>query len=186
MTRLALVRDQEDAQPSDDDPRSAGRPEPCEPGATDLAWYYEWAVKHRSVADIAAELGVTHSAVHDVVRRTELWMRRELFADVVALRVRQTELLERAAAELLQKWGDSSDIRFLAEARRLLLDIRKMWGVDKPPRAEAADARTEEPDRVAGRSRADALRAQAARLIQAADELDGEPGESECSVNSSL
>lgn len=172
MTKFAIVRDQECDPSTDNGTRSADRPEPCEPNATDLAWYYEWAVKHRSVADIAAELGVTHGTVHDVVRRTELWMRRELFADVVALRVRQTELLEQAAAEVLQKWSDSSDIRCLAEVRRLLVDIRKIWGIDKPPRAEAAEAGTEELERVAGRSRADALRAQAAKLIQAADELE--------------
>lgn len=180
MTKLTIVRDQDDARtPDDDDPRSAARTEQTAPSATDLAWYYEWAVKHRSVSDIAAELGVTHSTVHDAVRRAELWMRRELFADVVALRVRQTELLEQAAAEVLQKWSDSSDIRCLAEARRLLVDIRKIWGIDKPPRAEAADVETEELERVAGRSRADALRAQAARLIQAADELTIKPGQSE-------
>jgi hypothetical protein len=145
--------------------------EPYQPSAGDLAWYQEWAVRHRSVSDIAASLDVSYHVVHRVVRRVEEWLRLELFDDVVAFRVRQTEALERAAAQALQRWTETSDIRYLAESRKLLVDIRKMWGVDKPQQVEAKDSRSEGLERVAGIDRAEALRLQAARLLEVADEL---------------
>ena len=179
MPKRAPARKMESSDEPLDDLKSpiAGKPiEPYQPSARDLAWYQEWAVRHRSISDIAAGLDTSYHVVHRVVRRVEEWLRLELFDDVVAFRVRQTEALERAAAQALQRWTETSDIRYLSESRKLLVDIRKMWGVDKPQQVEVKDARTEGLERVAGLDRAEALRRQAARLLETADELSsGEP-----------
>ena len=179
MPKRAPARKMESSDEPLDDLKSpiAGKPiEPYQPSARDLAWYQEWAVRHRSISDIAASLDTSYHVVHRVVRRVEEWLRLELFDDVVAFRVRQTEALERAAAQALQRWTETSDIRYLSESRKLLVDIRKMWGVDKPQQVEVKDARTEGLERVAGLDRAEALRRQAARLLETADELSsGEP-----------
>lgn len=140
-----------------------------------------------NAADLDVDGGFTHVqlSVADVGGNAQLgcgfyimleeWLRLELFDDVVAFRVRQTEALERATAQALQRWTETSDIRYLAEARKLLVDIRRMWGVDKPPQAESKDARVEGLERVAGQDRVVALRLQAARLLEVADELSGRP-----------
>ncbi|MBS0207086.1 MAG: hypothetical protein JSS49_29775 [Planctomycetes bacterium] len=148
-----------------------------DPTPAEWLWYFEWAAKHRPVAVVAAAHNRDFHQICVAIRRVAAWKRQEKLFDIDNFRIRQTETLENSALEALTLWDEKRDIRHLAETRRLLGDIRKLWGVGKPPPAVKADARTDGLARVAGIDRIEALRAQASQLMQVANELEKPDGD---------
>ena len=74
MPKRAPVKTLETANESPEPDRhsgGAGPIEPYRPSARDLAWYQEWAVRHRSISEIATGLDVSYHTVHRVVRRVD-------------------------------------------------------------------------------------------------------------------
>lgn len=154
------------------DPGREQRSTPAyDPTPAEWLWYFDWAAKHRPVATVAADHHVEFHRILVAIRRVDAWKRQEKLFDVDNFRVRQTETLENAALESIALWDEKHDIRYLAEARRLLGDIRKLWGIGKPLAAAKADSRTEGLARVAGVDRITALRTQASQLIEIAEKL---------------
>lgn len=114
---------------------------------------------------IAAEIGITQSAVWKMLRRVEQRVLAGLKDSVVRMKATQTAQLENLLDEALQAWekskepaqsvtkrtvtgqGDNPTVEetvtqqmkgqcgnptFLAEARDVLADLRKVWGIDAP------------------------------------------------------
>ena len=170
------------------------------PSEVHLAWYREWTIKHRRMTDIAIDAGVTRQAIWHAVHAVKEWLRLELFDQIVEFRERQTECLDQMASEALESWRASKglhkvtttkkcadgnevatreeelcgDPRFLAEARSAMADIREMWGVNKPQKIEVVDDEGNGFERVAGMTRAQAIKARAERLMQRAKHLEAQ------------
>lgn len=146
-----------------------------EPPARELAWYYEWAVNHRRQADIAREAKVSRPIIHRAVHAVHEWLRQQTIDDILVDRMRQSETLEQAAAVCLKKFYATLEVPYMEEARKILADIRKMKGVDKPEKLEI-ETDSDGLARAAGMSRADAMRAMAAVLMKNAESADSAEG----------
>lgn len=142
------------------------------PPTRDLAWYHEWSVNHRRQADIAFEAGVARQTVHKAIKRVDAWLRGQLIDDVLAQRARQTEALEQLAAECRIAWVKTGDIGYADEFRKVLTDIRRMLGIDKPQQVEVTVDNG--LDRVAGVDRDAAIRAQAEALLATIGDSDAD------------
>lgn len=150
------------------------RHEGAQPSARDLAWYRDWSVNFKRKFQIAADANVTRSTVSRAIDKVDAWLKQEMIDDVLAQRVRQTEFLEQVAADCAKQWQTSQDVAFAEQARKILSDIRKMWGMDKPQSINITSSEGEGLERVAGLSRSEAIRQEAAKMLAAASAVDGE------------
>ncbi len=91
-------------------PANASQSTDGTPSEGHIAWYREWTVRFRSIRSIAADSGAAPSVVHRAVHKVALWVRLELFDDIVEHRHRHTEQLEHVASEALQAWEKSKEI----------------------------------------------------------------------------
>lgn len=138
-----------------------------DPSRADHELYLEWSAGYRSVADLAHERSDSIQTISQSIRNTARYLTHRS-RKIVAIRVRQTEALDRAIELAMKIWKEKTDVRFLSEARKAMADIRKMWGRERSD----TESRRNGPSRVAGASRVESLRVQAARLLQVADSLD--------------
>lgn len=162
---------------------------PWEPDAEQMA-IYAAVCRGEKQRDVAAARGITQQRVSALCKKIDAWLWPQYMDEIRELKARHTQSLMHIFAESMAAWERSKrpgkvrtvkhstgenggldrtrrtepqvgDPRYLAEARAALDDIRKMWGADKPPVDKPEGA---EDERVAGMSREDALRQQAARI----------------------
>src|SRR5262245_36598631 len=110
-------------------------------------------------ASIAAEVGLTRSGVTMLLARPHRRALRRVDERVLLLKQDQTEQLEHKHQELMDAWqrskgasksltrraggrgggpevtttsveGQGGDVKYIAESRAVLADIRKIWGAD--------------------------------------------------------
>lgn len=108
----------------------------------------------RTQGEIATELGITQPSVSKILARLEQRVLGELAGSVQELELRQAARLEYLYREAVDAWESSKplsavdgsaaaerrapgDRRFLAEARTVLADLRRLWGLDAPVKVEA-------------------------------------------------
>ena len=152
-------------------------PENADPTPVELDWYEQWAIDHRRLLTIAREADVSLRDVIQAIRKVGLWLREHAFYSAEVIRDRQSALLEELASRCLEQWKPGDAMAPIEQARKLLADLRDLWGADKPPALPPNDDLV---IRVDGLDRIQALRRQAAVLEQAADvlESDGAAGDS--------
>lgn len=93
-----------------------------EPNEVHLAWYREWTVFHRSIADIARDANVDRSTTHEAIHKVKEWMKLRLFDNIVDFRHRQTQTLESMIAEALVAWSKSKEIGVTEEFESVTVD----------------------------------------------------------------
>ncbi len=149
-----------------------------EPSARDLDWYLQWTRDYRRPTAIAADCNppVSKSTVARALTRVGHWMRLQLFETVVKIRMRQTHALEHRIEETLHEWEQGKDVKYLNQARGMMAEIRRMWGVDAPARLEL-ETRSVNLPRVDGMTRAEAIEATARTLLATAESIKRGAGE---------
>lgn len=135
-----------------------------EPSARDLVWYRQWTVEHMRQVAIADAAGVKPPCVNRALKQVDAWMKSQVIDDIITHRTRQTEALEELASECRKKWVSSGEVEYAEQFRKILADIRKIHGLDKPTQVEVS-TEVGGLQRVAGMSRDDAIRSQAAKLL---------------------
>jgi DNA-binding CsgD family transcriptional regulator len=96
---------------------------------------------------IGDKLGIDQTTVSKLLARVADRRLKELRDKVDRQRGEQTDQLSHLLDEAMQAWelsqldahsGPAGDPKFLAEARALLADLRKLWGLDAPTKLEHA------------------------------------------------
>jgi predicted DNA-binding protein YlxM (UPF0122 family) len=144
-----------------------------EPTPRQAAWHHEWSVLNKSYPEIAKESKVSRQAVFMAVRKVDDYLRTELIDDVIYDRRRMSAAIEQLVAEAIGKWKETFNVEYLRAALSGMSDYRKMWGTDKPTKIAIENTDSDGLERVDGKSRAEALRDQAAAMMQRAQELGG-------------
>lgn len=107
-------------------------------------------LRGRTQDEVARELGISQPTVSKILARVEARVSADLASDAQNHRLRQSARLEYLYREAVDAWEFSKptasvprhtaavgDRRFLAEARSLLADLRRLWGLDAPVKVEA-------------------------------------------------
>ena len=144
-----------------------------EPSARDLSWYHSWSVKFVRQCEIARAANVKRETVCVAIKKVDAWLKSQMIDDILSHRVRQTETLEHVVSECLEKWVETKEVEFAEEARKILSDIRKMWGMDKPQKIDITTTEGEGLERVAGKPRSEAIKLEAERMLAAANAVEG-------------
>jgi predicted transcriptional regulator len=131
----------------------------------------ELAVQGSSQHQIASDLGISQAAVSKLLTRVEARVLRDLAETLERQKARHTLRLEHLYSEAMRAWTDSQadatrrrqrksrggrgeatvaeivtenqhgDPRYLDEARKMLADLRKLWGLDAPQKVDLRAAR---------------------------------------------
>jgi hypothetical protein len=141
------------------------------PSERDLGWYHQWAVLHRRLGEIAAEANAELLEVRQAVDKVDAWMRTRVIDDVSSLRRRHSETLEQLSADCLRKWNGSDQVGMAEQARKFLVDLRRLWNVDLQVESESSDE-SESMDWPPGMTREEALRHQITLLQEALRESE--------------
>lgn len=106
---------------------------------------------HQQIAD---DLGVTRQAVAKMLERESDRYLKECGADVARHKAAQDAILNETLSALLESWRSSlpapggppasphsrnpwGDPRYVEQARGVLADLRKLWGLDAPVRTQS-------------------------------------------------
>lgn len=143
------------------------------PSERDLGWYHQWAVLHRRLGVIAAEANAELLEVRQAVDKVDVWMRPRVIDDVNSLRRRHSETLEQLSADCVRKWNDTDQVGMAEQARKFLVDLRRLWNVDLQVEAEADDE-SEPMDWPPGMTRNEAIQHQIDLLQKALHENNEE------------
>jgi len=172
MAKRAAARCAKPVLPPQSEEQIAGEPAQSPPRFNLRILYQKWSVEYNSIADLAQESGCSAGTIRRAIRRVANQHLQRVMKDLPLIRVRQAEALENVVRQALQRWNETFDVRYIAEVRKLMTEIRKIWGLDKPTTfAEPVDPSSVGLERVAGIDRATALRSQAERMLQVADQL---------------
>ncbi len=100
-------------------------------------------LKSWSQENIAAELGITQSAVSQILKRLFERYYEENMVEIEQVKVEQVAQLEYIASEAMRAWVRSkknsqrkNDVRYLSAAMKAKEDIRKILGIDAPSKIE--------------------------------------------------
>lgn len=146
----------------------ASNPADWEPSIRDLEIYAE-IKKGRTYRDVAPDFDVSYSNVHAVCKKIDKWLRPQWMDEIRDVMTRQSEHLEHIFCEAMAAWELSKqdritvtkkndgtlaaqdeitirrehnklgDPKYLAEARKALADIRKIWGAETKASAFQGD-----------------------------------------------
>ncbi len=144
-----------------------------QPSERDLGWYHQWAVLHRRLGAIAAEAGAELLDVRQAVGKVDVWMRTRVIDDVSSLRRRHSETLEQLTSDCLGKWNASDQVGMAEQARKFLVDLRRLWNVDVEAESES-DEENEPMDWPPGMTRDQAIQYQIDLLQKALHENNEE------------
>lgn len=140
--------------------------------ARDWVWYEQWAVHFKSFREIAAASRTNHMAVYRAIQEVSAVIREECHDSIMQYRIRHTTALNRLAQRNLKLFEDTNDAKYSAEARSALADVREIWGANKPQKLEISGGEGHGLERVAGMSRAEAIRRRAETLLARANAIE--------------
>ena len=143
-----------------------------------MEWYLQWTRDFLSFTKIAATCTppVSRQTVTKALKKMEAWLRLQLFETVISLRTRHTHSLEHRIEEVIVEWQKNKEVKYLEQAREMMAEIRKMWGVDAPARLEV-ETHSIGLVRVDGMSRVQAIEATGRALLATAESIKANAGE---------